>query len=289
MMNIKLLPLASRYPIRAHCRVSVRKVCDIRQNTSTRRISGKLKELSDENGVDELIAGLNNSLSRHAFNSFEQQLNDSSLPSFLRDELKTTVDSQFGVLKKTSSIECQNQCDMVVGEILPPNIWENHNIVPEVETTPQDINQNTPDKKPSCKSIVSGWSRKQCLSYIYDNIVMNCLQTNSIEEVSKKTTNWLSIMANSMAGLQVDFLQEAMNNLKTMQENINEPHKSQETLDAMSDDDRITYINLRSVKRRRFISAQSSYQANMRLFSMTCRMMTALFSLFSRPSLQNSR
>jgi hypothetical protein len=233
--------------------------------------------------MDELITGLNYSLSRYAFNSFEHQFGESNLPCFLRDELTTTMNDQFNTLKITSSVESQNQCDTFIKDLLSINIWGILEEKPEFETDAGDIGQNTSTSNQIINPVTSGWSLKQSLTFIYEKMVFHSLQENNLEQVSTKTFNWLYIIAKSMAGIQVELLQAAMNNIKTMKDNICEPLKSQEALDAMSDDDRATYIKLRSDMRQRFISAQLSYQVNIRLFKTTCQMLTNFFSAFSRP------
>jgi hypothetical protein len=127
-MNIKLPPFTFSHLFGAHGRLSVRKTSNIRQNTSTPRISRKLKEISDEYSMDELITGLSNSLSQYAFNIFEHQFDESNLPCFLRDELITTMNDQFNTLK-ISSFGVQN--------------WPNYNPQPHQLCSNSMVNESS--------------------------------------------------------------------------------------------------------------------------------------------------
>ncbi|MES9832307.1 MAG: hypothetical protein ABW139_08685 [Candidatus Thiodiazotropha sp. DIVDIV] len=263
-------------------RLLVRQTRVIRNEKSTRRISRKLEMISDEHGTNELITGINNSLSQHAYDSFNQQLSKSSLPDFLQDELRTTFKDHCSTPNTPSSVECQSGCDAICDEFLSHDITENIEQIPDIVSDCIDNDELLISNQISL-AMKPNWSWHQTLSFIYEKIIFNNIQASSNEQVEKKTFNWLIVLSGSIAALQVQFLQAAMDNIKTMQENVTLPFQSQETLSAMSDDERSLYISERNGIRQRFITAKSNYQANIRLFGMVTQMLTSLFGLFSRP------
>ncbi|MES9941264.1 MAG: hypothetical protein ABW104_06480 [Candidatus Thiodiazotropha sp. 6PLUC2] len=285
---MKLQPTIFHHYHGQHGRLLGRQTRVLRSEKVSRQLSSKLKNISDEYGTDELALGLNNSLSQHAYNSFNQQLCSSDLPNFLQDELRTSFSNQCDTLGPTDNIQCQSECDNLCNEFLPKDIMQHSTATPDLEAdeakTENDLVSNHKNHP-----IKSDWSWHRTLSFIYRHMILNSMNADNIQQTEKKTISWLCVLSGSIVALQVRFLQAAMDNLKTMQDNVSLPYKSQESLDAMSDDDRNIYISERNGKRQRFISAQSCFQANLHLFGLTTQMLTNLFSLFSRPCrLRNS-
>jgi hypothetical protein len=103
------------------------------------------------------------------------------------------------------------------------------------------------------------------------------------QEVDEKKLNWLALLCRSIAARQVRFLKAAMDNIQAIQESACLPRKSQESLDAMHEADRNHYYNLRKYHRQRFLTAQSHFQVNLRMFSLTTEMLMSLISLFNTP------
>ncbi|MCG8018717.1 MAG: hypothetical protein JAY97_21145 [Candidatus Thiodiazotropha sp. 'RUGA'] len=141
-------------------------------------------------------------------------------------------------------------------------------------------------KKPSMlkiNTLQNSWSWQRTLNLIYEKMVFNLIGSGTTQEANEKTISWLAVISGSIAAIQIQYLQAAMDNLNTMQENVSFSYKSQEALDTMTCDERDCYIKLRDGRRRKFITAQSHYRANLHLFQLATQMLSTLFSLFSKP------
>ncbi|MBW9257519.1 MAG: hypothetical protein K1562_07825 [Candidatus Thiodiazotropha sp. (ex. Lucinisca nassula)] len=132
-------------------------------------------------------------------------------------------------------------------------------------------------------TLQNSWSWQRTLNFIYEKMVFSSISSDTPQEANEKTINWLAVISGSIAAIQIQFLQAAMDNLNTMQENVSFPCKSQEALDAMTGDERDCYIKLQDGCRRKFITAQSHYRANLHLFQLATQMLSTLFSLSSKP------
>jgi hypothetical protein len=266
----------------AHRRVLGRLPRSSRGEGEAKRISTKLKRIADEYGADDLILGVTNSLTLLAHDNLNQQLGRSSLPSFLLDDLRGTLNTQCVVNKPATTKECQIACDAVVKEYVPlaePEIKQ-----PSLENNTASIDPCGPPVDPTPSQLVDiGLLWRRTVSRLYENMIYQSIRLNAKSETSEKIVNWLVAISGSIASLQCSFLQAAMDNLQTMQENISQPSMDQETLDAMDDCARKLYFTRRSEQQQRFLSAQSQYRANLYLFRLASNMLTSLFSLFSPP------
>jgi hypothetical protein len=110
----------------------------------------------------------------------------------------------------------------------------------------------------------------------------NMMKSAMQRDVSEKSFNWLILLSSNFATMQVQFLQAAMDNLNTMHENTSFSYKSQETLDAMSKEDRDCYIQLRDGRRKKFITAQAHFRTNLIMFRQATQMVNTIFSLFGK-------
>jgi hypothetical protein len=254
----------------------------VRNDDTKQRISDKLKSISDEYGADNLLFGFINSFSEHAYSNLNYQLGNSSLPTFLKDELRSTLQEQRGVPDKITSTFCQTQCDKVCEELLPLDTVQFVENATEINAAPI-ANEKSLTEHRKTLTENSDWTWHRTLRFIYDRMIFQYMKSHVTQGTDEKTKNWLMIIAAAIAALQVRFLQAAMDNLKTMQENMDLPCKRQESLDAMPEEARNNHLNLRRSQRQRFIAAQSHYQANLHMFRLATDMLTDFFSLFNRP------
>ncbi|MEJ2618861.1 MAG: hypothetical protein P8163_01095 [Candidatus Thiodiazotropha sp.] len=251
----------------------------LRSEKSSQRISNRVKSIADDYGDEDMAAGFLKSFTDHAFDSLDQQLRDSSLPNFLQDQLRNTLKDNCtcDVSKLTATVRCRNKTDALCKEFLP---LRGHRAPANIE---KRVSIDNPQQPAEVKiaPLQKSWTWQRSLNIIYDRMVRNMVNNTMNSDINKKSFSWLKLLSNSLAALQVQFLQAAMDNLNTMLENTSFSHKSQQALDAMSQEDRESYIQLRNGQRRKFITAQSHYRANLLMFRQTTQMASMLFSMFS--------
>lgn len=256
-----------------------RQQSSLRSDKNMQRISSRLQNIADDYGAEELAAGFINSFTDHAYQSLNQQLCDACLPGFLQDQLSNTTRDSCSISTIAAALDCRNKTDALCKDFLP---LQDQQATSGLKETAAVDNQQPPTPM-KIYTLQSSWSWQRTLNFIYEKMVLNIMKSGTTQEASKKTINWLAVISGSIAAIQIQFLQAAMDNLNTMQENVNFSYKSQETLDAMSRDERDCYIKLRDGRRRKFITAQAHYRTNLHLFRQATQMLITLFSLFSKP------
>jgi hypothetical protein len=124
-MNIKLLP---RIKLHSHPAVHRRSVGlqmrSHRGDKFVRRISSKLEDIIEEHGTEEMVLGMISGLSQQASKGFNQQMDNSSLPNFMRDELRNTFKDECAMADTKVSAQCQIDCNAVFEEHLSLEIKE---------------------------------------------------------------------------------------------------------------------------------------------------------------------
>lgn len=290
-MNIKLLP---RIKLHSHPAIHRRpvglKMGSLNKGDKfARRISSKLEDISEEYGTEEMMLGMISGLSQQASKDFNQQMDNSSLPNFMQDELQNTFKDECAMADSKVSVQCQIACNAVFEEHLSLEIQEGKLITGLIESGHIETDEQTLDLTQN-QTVKSDWLlHRTTLGFMYEKMIFLGAQVNANQETDKKMFNWLVVMSSSLASLQCEFLQAAMDNLKTMQKNVGSPCKSQEDLDAMSYDDRERYHCQRNDVRKRFISAQSEYRVNLHLFSLTTQMLASLFRISNNTCQCHSR
>ncbi|MEJ2426696.1 MAG: hypothetical protein P8101_20030, partial [Candidatus Thiodiazotropha sp.] len=215
----------------------------------------KLKELSDEYGTEQLGLGLIRQVNLQAETLLDQNLRDGPLPGFLEEELRLATREQCATTQTAIHPDCLNGCI----EILNPTAESIESVETEAMEPSEEIER------------------------LYENLILRALKTSPLMETEEKTSSWLSVLAGAFASMQVKFINAAMENLKTMQENSGFSQCDQETLEAMGEDERQNYLTQRDQSRQRFLMANNHYRVNLHLFSMVSRMLSEMFSLFSAP------
>ncbi|MCG7982134.1 MAG: hypothetical protein JAY90_05195 [Candidatus Thiodiazotropha lotti] len=243
------------------------------------RISNRLQSITDDYGAEELAAGFINSFTDHAYESLNQQLRDSFLPGFLQDQLRNTIKDNCMISDIPASLACRSKTDTLCKEFLP---LQNTQTTTTLKAPAAVENQQQPSAA-KIHILQNSWSWQRTLIFIYEKMVFSLISSGSPREANEKTISWLAALAGSIAAIQIQFLQTAMDNLNTMQENVSFSCMSQQALDAMPRDERDCYIKLRDDRRRKFITAQTHYRANLQLFRQATQMVNTLFSLFSKP------
>ncbi|MBW9261632.1 MAG: hypothetical protein K1564_08680 [Candidatus Thiodiazotropha sp. (ex. Lucinisca nassula)] len=234
------------------------------------RISNRLHSMTDDYAAEDMAAGFINSFTDHAYESLNQQLRNSTLPGFIQEQLRNTLKDNCSISNIAASPDCCRMMDSLCKEFLPLQNQPT-NITLKRSTT---LKNNT---------LQNSWSWQRTLNFIYEKMVFSLISSGTPQEANEKTINWLAVISGSIAAIQIQFLQAAMDNLSTMQENVSFSCKSQEALDAMTGDERDCYIKLQDGCRRKFITAQSHYRANLHLFQLATQMLSTLFSLSSKP------
>ncbi len=248
-----------------------------------RRMDEKLKELSDEYGTEQLGLGLIRQVNLQAETLLDQNLRDGSLPGFLEEELRLATREQCAITQTAIHPDCLNGCI----EILNPTAESIELVETEAMDPSEEIEEEAQNiDSPSAESNYSYDGMKvfvQQLERLYENLILRALKTSPLMETEEKTSSWLSVLAGAFASMQVKFINAAMENLKTMQENSGFSQCDQETLEAMGEDERQNYLTQRDQSRQRFLMANNHYRVNLHLFSMVSRMLSEMFSLFSAP------
>jgi hypothetical protein len=138
-------------------------------------------------------------------------------------------------------------------------------------------------------------SSEQSYDNAYDTASQGCATTE--DEKKKGKGNWLVALAGALANVQAKFLDAAMENMKTMEENSsaavqgkdkteetqipeNETPEAKEAREAQEAKDAKAQDKKEKAARDEFLMAQSQYQANMQMFNMMANMTaTSLKSL----------
>jgi hypothetical protein len=248
-----------------------------------RRMDEKLKELSDEYGSEQLGLGLIRQVNLQVGTLLDQNLRDGSLPGFLEEELRLATREQCATTQTAIHPDCLNGCI----EILNPTAESIESVETEAMDPSAEIEEETQNvAAPSVDSNYSYDGMKvfiQQLERLYENLILQTLKTSTLMETEEKTSSWLSVLAGAFASMQIKFINAAMENLKTMQENSGFFQCDQGTLEAMGEDERQNYLTQRDQSRQRFLTANNHYRVNLHLFSMVSRMLSEMFSLFSAP------
>ncbi|MCG8021890.1 MAG: hypothetical protein JAZ20_15920 [Candidatus Thiodiazotropha weberae] len=278
-MSMLLHPIRHLHHHPQQRRLVCRPQSALRSDKNMQRISNRLQSITDDYGAEELAAGFINSFTDHAYESLNQQLCDASLPGFIQDQLRDTIKDNCVISDIPTSLACRSKTDTLCKEFLPlqnrPTTTSlKAPAVVEYQQQPSAVNINP---------LQNSWSWQHILRFIYEKMVFRLISSGSPQEANEKTISWLVALAGSFAAIQIQFLQAAMDNLNTMQENVSFSCKSQQALDAMTCDERDCYINLRDDRRKKFITAQTHYRANLQLFRQATQMLNTLFSLFSKP------
>jgi hypothetical protein len=262
-------------------RVVIRPQTALRSEKSLQRINSSVQSITDEYGAEDTATGFMESFTEHAFDSLNQQLRDSSLPSFLQDQLCDSMkDSRLNSTPSdTSTVNCRNHTDTMCKEFLP---LYDHQTPPVIEKRIITDKQPHAPVAKKVNVLQNSWSWQRNLTLVYNKMAYNAVQSSTNSEISEETFNWVLLLAGAMAALQIQFIQAAMDNLKTMRENTGFAMKSQEALDAMSSEDRNSYIELRDGRRRKFITAQSHFRVNIHFFHQTTIMAKNMFGMFSK-------
>ncbi|MCG8487062.1 MAG: hypothetical protein MI756_06300 [Chromatiales bacterium] len=278
-MSMLLYPIRHLHHHPAQRRLINRQQSSLRNDKNMQRISSRLKNIADDYGAEDMAAGFINSFTDRAFESLNQQLCDACLPGFLQDQLRDTTKDSCSISTIAATLDCRRKTDSLCKDFLP--LGDQQATSSFKETTAVD-HQQLPNLL-KIDTLKTSWSWQRTLNFIYEKMVFNIMKSGTTQEASKKTINWLAMISGSIAAIQIQFLQAAMDNLNTMKENINFSNKSQEALDTMPRDERDCYIKLRDGRRRKFITAQAHYRANLHLFRQATQMLITLFSLFSKP------
>ncbi|MEW8272542.1 MAG: hypothetical protein AB2767_11365 [Candidatus Thiodiazotropha taylori] len=269
-MSMLLHPIRHLHHHPQQRRAVSRPQSSLRSDKNMQRIGSRLQSMTDDYGAEDMAAGFINSFTDHAFESLNQQLRDSTLPGFIQEQLHDTAKDNCSISNVTASPDCCRMMESLCKEFLPLQNQPANVTLKKPTTLEIDTLQNS-----------GSWQRT--LNFIYEKMVFSLISSGTPQEANEKTISWLAVISGSIAAIQIQFLQAAMDNLNTMQENISFSHKSQEALDAMTCDERDCYIKLRDGCRRKFITAQSNYRANLHLFQLATQMLSTLFSLFSKP------
>ena len=123
-LQIKMTMLLPRIKFHHHqvgqSKLAGRQLTASRGKKSSQRISSILNNLMDEFDADDLALGLTNGFSAHTYQEFSQQLDSSSLPIFLRDELLRTLKDECLPGVRNESPQCRTECDALYKELLKP-------------------------------------------------------------------------------------------------------------------------------------------------------------------------
>ncbi|MCG7898649.1 MAG: hypothetical protein JAY85_09355 [Candidatus Thiodiazotropha weberae] len=277
-MSMLLHPIRHLHHLPQQRRLICRPQGSLRSDKNLQRISYRLQSITDDHGAEDMAAGFIHSFTDHADESLNQQLCDSSLPGFLQDQLRDTVKHNCSISNIPVSLDCRSKTDSLCMEFLP---LQNRQTSTSLKETIAVENQQS--IAIMINTLQNSWSWQRTLNFIYEKLVFSLIGSGDPQEVNEKTINWLVVISGSIAAIQTQFLQAAMDNLNTMQESVSFSNKSQETLDAMTCDERDCYIKLRDSRRRKFITAQTHYRSNLHLFRHATQMLNTLFSLFSKP------
>jgi hypothetical protein len=277
-----ITPFSNALHIANHRRSIGRQLRTNRSDNSKQRISVQLQRISDEYGTDNLVMGLTKSLSDHAYDNLNHQLGNTTLPPFLKDELHNSLQDLRTASDNSRITQCRVECRKVYEEFLP---LDSEQLAADTPV----ISDETPEKETPSPELSKAftekpeWSWRNTLSYIYKKTIFQNTKSSLVQNGNDTDLNWLTALAGDIAALQVRFIQAAMENIRTMAENSELPQQSQESLEALQEEDRQLYFSLRKSKRERFLTAQSQYKLNLHLFNLVSGLLMSIFNLFSHP------
>jgi hypothetical protein len=250
-------------------------------NRGGKKIDPKLKKFADRFGAKNLAQGLTNHLSHFATEALNQQLDQSPLPKFLQDELRSVTKEQCSKSLSGDFKACQTECDLLVEDCAA---LIEQSINDEVCETCVGLTSPANDNA-SIKNSNQQASLALLLNSIYEMLIFQTAQVVIKSDTDAKLTNWLVALSGTIAGLQTHFVSAAMENLKSMNEHTNFTTYDQTTLDAMKECERSEYQLKYSKSRKRFTLARNHFKANLRLFRLSTHMLTGTFNVLRRPDL----
>jgi hypothetical protein len=249
-------------------------------NGGGKKIDSKLKKFADRFGAEGLAQGLTNHLGHFVAEALNRQLNQSPLPKFIQDELRTATMDQCAKSFSTNSVACQAECNLLV---------ENYAALIEEPSISGEICETLADFVSSVNTHANTENSDQqislsfLLNYLYEKLIFQAAQIAVQSDIDDESSNWLLALVGAFSNLQTEFLSAATKNLSTMEECSRFTVHNQATLDLMTEDDRNQYQFSYSQSRKRFVVAQSHFKANLHLFTTSTFMLTNAFNLFKTP------
>ncbi|MCG7965510.1 MAG: hypothetical protein JAY63_02860 [Candidatus Thiodiazotropha taylori] len=199
-------------------------------------IGQQLEQLMSQFGQQNVAGGLANCIQQDAANVANQHVDNCGLPKFIQDEMKQFIQDWMKENMQNVPSECQQGCNGVY----------------EQATSGSEQSGHT----------------DACANAAYANAENECEDNR---EGGGTEGNWLVALAGALAKVQQQFLNAAMDNMKTMEENGS--GATQGGNDTQSAEEK-------EKQRNEFLEAQSQYQANMQMFNMVANMTaTSLKSL----------
>lgn len=223
------------------------------------QIGQMLEQMIGQFGQQNVAGGLANCMNQQAANVANQHVDNCGLPKFIQDEMKEFITNWMKDNMQNVPSDCQNACNDVYGKI----------------NDSQGGNNCTRTEENGGRSL--------------DDADMNaCNSTNNLDKKKGeegKSGNWLVQLAKALAEIQTEFLNKAMDNLKTMRENKDAMDTSQEgqggsSATGESGGNSVTNDDKDKASRGEFMAAQAEFQANFQMFNMMANMTaTSLKSL----------
>jgi hypothetical protein len=248
-------------------------------NRGDKKIDSKLKKLADSYGAENLAQGLTNHLTNFALEALNQQLDQSPLPKFIQDELRSVTTEQCKKSLSADTGACQVERNL---------LFEDYAAVAESSISDEigetlsgfisSVDTHASIMKPNLRISLSFM-----LNCLYEKLIFQAAQITVQSDIDDESSNWLVALSGAFASLQTEFLTAVVKNLGTMEECSRFTIHDQTALDLMTESDRNQYQLKYDQSRRRFVVAKSHFKANLRLFTNSTHLLANVFDLFKEP------
>ncbi|MES9853152.1 MAG: hypothetical protein ABW170_15150 [Candidatus Thiodiazotropha sp. L084R] len=243
------------------------------------QVGKMLGEMIGQFGSQNVAGGLANCVQQDAANVANQHVDNCGMPQFIKDEMRQFVQGWMQDNMQNVPSDCQQACSSAYDAATNNNSAANGEPVPGGSDCTRTEGGGSPGDSDN--------------SYYnaYDTAKQGCATTEDDEKKGSGKGNWLVALAGALATVQAKFLDSAMEDMKTMEENssaaVSKKSGSDEIPENESPEQKETREkqNAETEKaekeaRDEFLQAQSRYQANMQMFNMIANMTaTSLKSL----------